>query len=54
MLWIILALLLLILIDVVRLHRKIDKLTQFLKPETPPTNEEIENMLISQDHNKKK
>ncbi|MBT2679477.1 hypothetical protein J7E38_10725 [Bacillus sp. ISL-35] len=48
--WILLVLLLLILIDVVRLHRKIDKLTQFLKPETPPTNEEIENMLISQNH----
>jgi cell division protein ZapA (FtsZ GTPase activity inhibitor) len=47
--WIIIVLLLLILIDIVRLHRKIDKLTHFLKPETPPTNEEIENMLLSQD-----
>ncbi|WP_176167350.1 hypothetical protein [Mesobacillus jeotgali] len=50
MLWIIVLLLLLILADVVRLHKKIDKLTKFLKPELPPSNEEIEKMLTSEDH----
>ncbi|WP_226641736.1 hypothetical protein [Mesobacillus subterraneus] len=47
LLWIIVILLVLILIDVVRLHRKVDRLYEFLNPKTPPTVEEIENMLTS-------
>jgi hypothetical protein len=47
MLWIITILLFLILIDVVRLHRKVDKLNDFLNPKVPPTTEEIEDMLTS-------
>lgn len=48
MLWIIIVLLLLILIDVVRLHKKIDRLTNQLSPVVPPTEEEIEKMLDSE------
>ncbi|WP_213367588.1 hypothetical protein [Mesobacillus boroniphilus] len=46
--WIVIVLLLLILIDVVRLHRKIDRLNNHLYPVAPPpTDEEIEKMLTS-------
>lgn len=50
MLWIIIVLLLLILIDVIRLHRKIDRMNALLNPEIPPTNEEIEKMLASENN----
>lgn len=46
--WIIIFLLLLILIDVVRMHKKIDRLNNHLNPQSsPPTDEEIEKMLTS-------
>lgn len=48
MLWIIIVLLLLILIDVVRMHKKIDTLTNQLTPVVPPIEEEIEEMLDSE------
>lgn len=48
MLWIIIVLLLLILIDVVRLHKKIDRLTNQLSPVVSPTEEEIEKLLDSE------
>ncbi|MCM3664751.1 hypothetical protein M3204_10070 [Mesobacillus subterraneus] len=48
MLWMIIVLLFLILIDVVRLHKKIDKLTNQLDPVVPPTEKEIEEMLDSE------
>lgn len=47
--WIIIVLLLLILIDIVRLHRKIDRLNDHLTPGSPPpTDAEIEKILTSQ------
>ncbi|MBT2682468.1 MULTISPECIES: hypothetical protein [unclassified Bacillus (in: firmicutes)] len=46
------VLLLFILIDVVRLHKKIDKLSGHLNPVLPPpTDEEIEKMLTSKNTN---
>ncbi|WP_170169176.1 hypothetical protein [Mesobacillus subterraneus] len=45
MLWVIVILLVLIMLDVVRLHKKVDRLTEFLNPQIPPTKEEIESML---------
>jgi len=45
LLWIIIVLLLFILIDVVRLHKKIDRLTNQLNPAVLLTEEEIEEML---------
>ncbi|WP_158651541.1 hypothetical protein [Mesobacillus jeotgali] len=46
--WLIIFLLLLILIDVVRLHKKIDRLYTHLNPVSPPpTDKEIEEMLTS-------
>ena len=47
LLWIIVILLVLILIDVVRLHRKVDRMYEFINPKVPPTVEEIEKMLTS-------
>ncbi|WNF25047.1 hypothetical protein [Mesobacillus jeotgali] len=47
LLWVIIILLVLILIDVVRLHRKVDRLYDFLNPKVPPSVEEIENMLTA-------
>jgi hypothetical protein len=47
LLWVIFILLVLVLIDVVRLHRKVDRLYDFLNPKFPPTAEEIEKMLNS-------
>lgn len=48
MVWIIFILLLLILVDVVRLHRKVDRLTNFMHPKVPPTDAEIEHELVSE------
>lgn len=47
LLWVIIVLLVLILIDVMRLHRKVDRLYDFLNPKVKPTIEEIEKLLIS-------
>jgi hypothetical protein len=48
LMWIIIVLLLLILIEVARLHKKIDRLNAHLNPvPPPPTDEEIEKMLTS-------
>ena len=54
LMWIIIILLLLILIDVVRLHRKIDNLNDHLNPVPPPTDEEIEKMLTSKNNSYEK
>ena len=47
LLWVIIVLLVLILIDVVRLHRKVDRLYNYLNPKVHPTDEEIEKLLTS-------
>jgi hypothetical protein len=53
--WIIIFLLLLILIDIVRLHKKIDRLNAHLNPGSPPpTDEEIEKMLALKNTNYEK
>ncbi|GAE44412.1 hypothetical protein JCM21738_1122 [Mesobacillus boroniphilus JCM 21738] len=53
--WLIIVLLLFILIDVVRLHKKIDKLNAHLNPVSPPpTDDEIEKMLTSKNTNYEK
>jgi hypothetical protein len=53
--WLIFVLLLFILIDVVRLHKKIDRLNAHLNPVAPPpTDDEIEKMLTSKNNNYEK
>ncbi|MCM3575201.1 MULTISPECIES: hypothetical protein [Mesobacillus] len=55
LMWLIIALLLFTLIDVVRLHKKIDRLNAHLNPVAPPpTDEEIEKMLTSKNTNNEK
>jgi hypothetical protein len=53
--WLIIVLLVFILIDVVRLHKKIDRLNAHLSPGSPPpTDEEIEKMLALKNTNYEK
>lgn len=55
LIWLIIVLLLFILLDVVRLHKKIDRLNAQLNPVAPPpTDEEIEKMLTSKNNNDEK
>jgi cell division protein ZapA (FtsZ GTPase activity inhibitor) len=43
--WIFIILLILILIDLHRLHRKVDQLKDYIHPAIPSSNEEIERIL---------
>lgn len=45
MFWILLVLIVFILIDLFRLHRKVDQLIDHIRPTFPPTDEEIEKIL---------
>jgi hypothetical protein len=49
--WILIILLILILVDFNRLHRKLDKLLDIQIPFVPPSNEEIE-LMLERENNK--
>jgi len=49
--WILIVLLILILVDLYRLHRKVDKLLDIHNPFVPPSNEEIE-LILEKENNK--